>query len=142
MIDSLILRTAVRALFSLVLLFSLFITLRGHNQVGGGFAGGLIAAAAFSLLSFSERAGSVARLVPWGPRRLSVVGLALIATSALLPLAAGNAVLEGLWLSLHVGGGEPLHLGTPLLFDLGVYALVTGAVLTVLVALERDEGML
>ena len=47
MMLSTILRTATRFMLPLLLQFSLFLLLRGHNEPGGGFAGGLVAAAAF-----------------------------------------------------------------------------------------------
>ena len=46
-------RSATRALMPLLLLFSLFLLLRGHNQPGGGFVGGLVAAAAFALYAIA-----------------------------------------------------------------------------------------
>ena len=48
-VNSPILRTATRLLMPLLLLFAVFLLLRGHNEPGGGFVGGLVAAAAFAL---------------------------------------------------------------------------------------------
>ena len=44
--DSLILRTAVRFLVPMLLVLSVMVLLRGHNEPGGGFVGGLLAAGA------------------------------------------------------------------------------------------------
>jgi multicomponent Na+:H+ antiporter subunit B len=58
---SLILKTTARFLMPFLLLFSVFLFLRGHNEPGGGFTGGLVAAAAFALYSIAfgaeKRAG-------------------------------------------------------------------------------------
>mgnify|MGYP000273018052 CR=1 FL=1 len=59
---SLILQTATRALLPLLLLFSLFILLRGHNEPGGGFIGGLLAAGGLSLYTLGFDAAAAGRL--------------------------------------------------------------------------------
>ena len=52
--NSLLLRTAARFLVTLLLLFSIFLLLRGHNEPGGGFVGGLVAAGAFALYGLAS----------------------------------------------------------------------------------------
>ena len=69
----LILRTATTWLMPVLLLFSLFLLLRGHNEPGGGFAGGLVAAAAFVLLSVSSGVKVARGALPVDPRSLIVV---------------------------------------------------------------------
>ena len=63
--DSPIFRTAARLLMPLLLLFSVFLLLRGHNEPGGGFVGGLVAAAAFALyaIAFGTRRARQALVV-------------------------------------------------------------------------------
>jgi multicomponent Na+:H+ antiporter subunit B len=72
---SLILSTAARYLLPLLLLFSLFILVRGHNEPGGGFIGGLIAAAAFALNAIAFDAGTTRRTLRLDPRMLIPIGL-------------------------------------------------------------------
>ena len=48
-VNSLVFRTTTRAVTPLLLAFSLFMLLRGHNEPGGGFIGGLLAVTAFAL---------------------------------------------------------------------------------------------
>ncbi|HYI68762.1 MAG TPA: MnhB domain-containing protein [Skermanella sp.] len=71
MMDSLILRTATRLLLSLMLLFSFFILLRGHNEPGGGFIGGLIAASAFALHSIAFGPRALRDLLVFDPRSIA-----------------------------------------------------------------------
>ena len=63
-VNSPIFRTAARLLMPLLLLFSVFLLFRGHNQPGGGFVGGLIAAAAFALYAHRLRRAACAAGAP------------------------------------------------------------------------------
>jgi multicomponent Na+:H+ antiporter subunit B len=133
---SVILSTAIRLLLPLLLLFSVFMLLRGHNEPGGGFVGGLVAAAALALYALAEGAGQARRLLKFDPRSLIVAGLTLALLSGILPLLIGEPLLTGLWFPspLPVLG----HVGTPLLFDLGVYLLVAGMALLIVLSLMEE----
>ncbi|MGA0173242.1 MAG: Na+/H+ antiporter subunit B, partial [Phycisphaerales bacterium] len=122
---STILRTATRFLLPLLLLFALVIFLQGHNKPGGGFVGGLVAAAAFSLHALAFDARETRRMLVVDLRTLIGAGLLVALASAIMPLFVGQPFFKGLWTSVEIGGNE-LHLGTPLLFDLGVFLLVVG----------------
>ncbi|MEL7087008.1 MAG: MnhB domain-containing protein, partial [Planctomycetota bacterium] len=63
--NSLLLRTAVKLIFPLVLIFSAYIAIKGHNEPGGGFIGGLMAAVAFLLYRMTHGRGALVRLLPW-----------------------------------------------------------------------------
>lgn len=141
MATSLILRTAAILLVALMLLFSLFLLLRGHNEPGGGFLGGLMAAAALVLLGIAEGPGVVRATLRMAPLRLALAGLALAIAAGLMAALAGAPFLTGLW--VFIGATEEskgLALGTPLLFDIGVYLLVLGAVAAILLNLEEDTA--
>lgn len=134
--NSTILRTATRFLLPLLLLLALLIFLQGHNKPGGGFIGGLVAAAAFSLHALAFDARATRRLLGIDLRTLIGAGLLVALSAALLPLAFGKPFFQGLWTEVEIDGNL-LHLGTPLLFDLGVFLLVVGiAMLMVLTLLE------
>jgi multicomponent Na+:H+ antiporter subunit B len=133
---SLILATAIRLLLPLMLLFSLFLLLRGHNEPGGGFVGGLVAAAAFALYSLAHGAREGRRLLRLEPLRLVAAGLLISLASGLVPLLAGQPFLTALWSSVPA----PVigHAGTPLLFDVGVYLLVAGVALLIIFTLMEE----
>ena len=133
---SLILSTATRAIFPLMLLFSVFILLRGHNEPGGGFVGGLVAATAFVLYALAYDVARARDALRVDPRSLVAAGLALACSAGLLGLLAGQPFMTGQWLAtpLPVVG----KLGTPVLFDLGVYFVVLGVVLTMVFALAEE----
>jgi multicomponent Na+:H+ antiporter subunit B len=139
--DSIIVRTAARLMLPLLILFSIFLLLRGHNAPGGGFAGGLVAAAAIILLALAGGLRDAEAILPAAMARyLMPLGLLLAGGSAVLPLLAGKAFMEGLWLE-DVHSSSILsnaELGTPVLFDVGVYVVVVGMVLTVVLRLIAE----
>jgi multicomponent Na+:H+ antiporter subunit A len=126
-------RTAARGLMPLLLLFSVFLLMRGHNEPGGGFVGGLIAAAAFALygIAFGVRRARQALLV--SPLILLGAGLLVALVSGLPAVLSGEPFLAALWTS------GPLEVGTPLLFDVGVYLVVTGVVLMMIFSLAEES---
>lgn len=137
MTDSLILRSAARLLLPLLLLFSVFLLLRGHNEPGGGFAGGLVAAAAFTLLTIATDVPTTRRTLRMSPRIFMGAGLLTAIASGVAGLVGGGAFLTGLWADVPLPGGAKLAVGTPLLFDVGVYLVVVGVVLTIVLSLAE-----
>jgi len=135
--NSIILRTAIRFLMPLLILFSWFLLVRGHNQSGGGFAGGLVAAAAFALYSLSYNANEARRVLKISPAVLIASGLLVAVLSGLIGLLAGQPFLTGLWTYVTIPGFGALEVGTPVLFDIGVYLLVFGITITLVFSLEE-----
>lgn len=139
MVFSLILRVTTRLLIPLLLLFSIFLLLRGHSEPGGGFVGGLVAASAFVLYAFSRGNKQAAEVLYAAPRTLLAVGLGCALGSGLLALGLGEPFLKSLWTELTFPLGIHYDLGTTLLFDIGVFAVVVGTVLLMVFSLE-DRG--
>lgn len=138
---SLILDEADRWLFLVVLLVSVYLTFRGHNAPGGGFIGGLVASAAFVLRYLAQRQ-SVDRIYDvFKPPVILGVGLSTSVITGLIPVLLGDSFLEShIWrIQLPIFGD--VKVVSSMFFDLGVYLLVVGVVLSVLVALgvNQDE---
>lgn len=134
-----ILRPATEFLFPLMLLFSLFLLLRGHNAPGGGFSGGLVAAGAFVLHAIAFGVEVARRSLRVDPRILAAAGLLLAAGSGVIGWVQGTFFLEGVWWSsLELGSHFKISLGTPLLFDFGVYLTVLGGSLVIMFALMEE----
>ena len=133
---SLILQTASRYLMVLLVIFSVFILLRGHNEPGGGFVGGLLIAGAFALYGLAYEPKAARRLLRFDPRTIIGVGLVTAAGSGLVAVWNGQPFLTGLWLPYPI----PFlgKLGTAFFFDLGVYLVVLGTTLLVLLTLEEE----
>lgn len=137
--NSLILRTVSRFLVGLMLLFSIFLLLRGHNEPGGGFIGGLVAAAGIIVYGIADGPAAVRNILRVDPRAIAMTGLLAAIVAGLIAALSGAPFLTGLWTFI---GATPtdkgLALGTPLLFDIGVYLVVIGGVLGMVIALEEE----
>ncbi|MGB1252081.1 MAG: Na+/H+ antiporter subunit B [Candidatus Promineifilaceae bacterium] len=134
---SLILSTATRFLLPLLLLFSIFVLLRGHNDPGGGFIGGLVASAAFALYALAFDVRAARRALRISPRTLIASGLCLALMSGLFPLFIEAPFMKGLQaeVTLPVIG----HPSVPLFFDTGVYFVVIGVVVTIVFTFFESE---
>jgi len=156
-VTTIILRTVTRLTVPIVIVVSIALFLQGHNAPGGGFIAGVLTAAGLALiyiaygLDFLEedvlgREGGgrgeahISHGVVDDYRRLFAVGLALAAgsgiTSILLaPLLydyTGNFMEQGFVILHHVPLYGEVELASAVVFDLGVYFVVVGALLTVL----------
>ncbi len=137
--DSIIVRTATRAILPLLLLFAVFLFLRGHNAPGGGFIGGLVAAAAIILLALAGGLRYAEAVFPIAQAQLTLaLGLLIACLAAIIPLFLGQPLMTGLWPEITIPGlGE---IGTPFIFDLGVFLVVVGMTLIVVLHLiEKVE---
>ena len=132
-VNSPVFRTAARLLMPLLLVFSVFLLLRGHNEPGGGFVGGLVAAAAFALyaIAFGVRRAREALFVK--PMTLLGAGLLIALLSGLPAVLRGQPFLTALW------APGSLPLGTPALFDVGVFLVVAGVVLMMIFSLAEES---
>jgi multicomponent Na+:H+ antiporter subunit B len=131
-----ILQTAARLLMPLLLLFAVFLLLRGHNQAGGGFVGGLVVAASFVLYSIAFGVDAARRALLVRPSTLLGVGLLVAFVSGLPAVVAGHAFMTALWATVSAGS-TLIAVGTPLVFDVGVFLAVIGVVLTIVFTLTE-----
>jgi multisubunit Na+/H+ antiporter MnhB subunit len=138
---SVVLTETVNGLTPVLLLFSIFLTLRGHNAPGGGFSGGLVMGMTVVLRYLA--AG------PRGVRTLRVDPIVLIGVGLLIALTVGlgSLVADGTFLASTIWKFDVVMLGelkivSSSLFDIGVHVLVVGVVMAILVALaEADDEM-
>lgn len=136
--NTIIFRTVAPYFTSLMVLFSIFVLLRGHNEPGGGFIGGLIAASAFAIYGIACGVQPVRRALYFHPMAISGFGLLLAAAAGLPSIVERVPFLTGLWTFPSVGAVE-IALSTPMLFDIGVYLVVVGAITSIALALEERE---
>ncbi|WP_058833821.1 MnhB domain-containing protein [Luteimonas abyssi] len=123
---ALILTVAARAIYPLMLLVSAWILLRGHNEPGGGFIGGMVAVSATAMLAVAHGADVAMGRMPGGAMRLATAGVLLSLISGLPALFLGLPYMTHLWGTLPLGFTD-VDVSTVLLFDIGVFAAVWGA---------------
>jgi multicomponent Na+:H+ antiporter subunit B len=134
---SVILSTASKYLLPLLLIFSFFLLLRGHNEPGGGFVGGLVAAAAYALYFIGNGVDEAEKLLKIDPIKLIAIGLFIALISTVPALFVGKDFMTGIWLKTNfpvIG-----KIGTPLIFDVGVYLLVLGIALKIIFSLAEED---
>ena len=136
---SLILRTAARFMLPLLLLFSIFVLLRGHDEPGGGFIAGLIASVAVALYLFAFDVERTRSLVGMEPRVMIGWGLLAATISGIPAVFVGEPFFTALWWPIEVPVLGEVKLSTPLVFDIGVYLVVLGTILTIVLALAEAE---
>lgn len=129
-----ILHAATRLLMPLLLLFAIFLLLRGHNAPGGGFVAGLVVSAAFVLHSIASGVAASRRALLVDTSTLLGVGLLIAFASGLPAVLAGRPFLTAWWTTVGVAPAATA-IGTPLLFDVGVCLTVIGVVLTIVFSL-------
>lgn len=136
--NTLIFRTLAPLITATMIVFSIFVMLRGHNEPGGGFIGGLIAASAIAIYGIAAGPVAVRAAIRIDPLAIAGFGVLLSALSGMISLVYGVPYLTGIWTYLPLGEPE-IALSTPLVFDIGVYFVVFGTFSAIGLALE-DNG--
>ena len=131
-----ILQTAARFLMPLLLLFAVFLLLRGHNQPGGGFIGGLVVAASFVLYSIAFGVDAARRALLVRPSTLLGIGPLVALVSGLPSIVQGRPFMSAVWTTIG-SGSAAIDVGSPLIFDVGVFLAVIGVVLTIVFTLAE-----
>lgn len=129
---STLLAQSARPVYWIMLAAAAWILLRGHNEPGGGFIGGLVAVAGSSLLAITLGVPVARRLQPLASLQLAMTGVGLALLAGLIGATAGLPYLTHLWASVG--------LSTVMLFDLGVFCAVWGAFTGYIYALLDDGG--
>lgn len=138
-INDVILRTASKGLAFIIFTFSFFIFLAGHNNPGGGFIGGLIAAGGLVLLTLAFGTRVVRLILPVDYRILTATGLLIAVLTGV-----GSFIFDVPFLT-HTFGHVDLpifgetELATATIFDLGVYFTVIGVAMTIILTIGEDE---
>ncbi|AHM03010.1 Na(+) H(+) antiporter subunit B [Roseibacterium elongatum DSM 19469] len=139
MVNSIILNAATRLLVALLLLFSVFMLLRGHNLPGGGFIGGLIGSTGFILYAIAQGAEATRAALRVEPQNIAMIGLGIALCAGGYAVFFGDAFFTGQWWFIgETEDDKGLPISSVLVFDIGVYLVVFGSILTLVLALEEE----
>jgi len=132
---NIILEKIVSLFMKVMLIFSVYLLLRGHNNPGGGFIGGIIASTGFIFYTIIFGTNSLQKIIKIKPQTFIGIGLFLVLIAAMLPTFFSTEILTGLWIEARIPVLGTLHAGTPLIFDTGVYGVVIGVILTIIISI-------
>jgi multicomponent Na+:H+ antiporter subunit B len=146
-------RTVTRVVFPLILLTALALLFQGHNFPGGGFIAGVLTAAGFALvyivygrafvrdelLGRSGDDATTGSAIVGDYLDVFTLGLALAAGSGVVAMLFGRSFLSQVVVFLHdLPVYHELEVASAFVFDLGVYFVVVGALLTVLAVVGAE----
>ncbi|MGQ1788144.1 MULTISPECIES: MnhB domain-containing protein [unclassified Saccharicrinis] len=134
--NSIILQIASKYLKIIFLSFAFIALYRGHNYPGGGFIGGLLASLYIVYDSLAFTSQQIKKKLRVRPESYMGMGLTCALLSFLPSLLTGAPLMKGTWLSLNIAMLGEIKLGTPLLFDIGVFFTVMGVTLMFLFTLS------
>lgn len=137
-LPSVILRAIARLTLHLMLLFSVYLLLRGHNAPGGGFIAGMLTAVAIILQMVAFDLRTFLQEIPWNPLRIVISGLAIAALTGLGALCFGYPFLTSAFGHVHLPVIGEVELVTAVLFDFGVYLVVVGTTLGIIRTIAED----
>ncbi len=135
---SVVLEVVTRILFHTILVFSLYLLFSGHNEPGGGFAGGLVAGLALVLRYLAGGRYELGEAAPIAPGLVLGAGLLFAGCTGVGGLLLGAEVLQTAILETTLPVLGDVKLVTSLFFDCGVYLIVVGLVLYVLRSLGAE----
>ena len=130
-----ILRTVARFAIPLTVWVSFVIFMQGHNLPGGGFIAGVMAGAAGAVYLLAFGTTRAAR-VPWW--KISIIGLLLSVITGTVPFLLGRPYMQHAIWHFEVPVIGPYELPTATFFDLGIYLIVFGTLMTVFIELAQE----
>jgi multicomponent Na+:H+ antiporter subunit B len=138
MTGSVFFKFLARLMMPVLLLFSLALLLRGHNEPGGGFVGGLVGASSIVLMTLAYGAEDVRERLRIDFLRAMFYGLAIALAAGLVGLLFGEAFQDAFWWKPFIQGVGRLEVGTPLLFDVGVYVVVFSVTCSIVMSMAEE----
>ena len=136
--ESIILQVVARLMFHTVVLFSVYLLFSGHDAIGGGFAGGLVAGLALTVRYLAGGRRELDAAAPVDAGLLLGTGLLVAVGAGITALLLGGEVLQSAVLDLHLPLLGDVHLATSIVFDTGVYLIVVALVMEILRSLGRE----
>ncbi len=134
---NLILRTVARFAIPLTVWVSIVIFMQGHNMPGGGFIAGVMAGAAGAMYLLAFGTTRAARF-PWW--KISILGLMVSVVTGTVPFLLGRPYMQHAIWHFDLPAIGLYELPSATFFDLGVYLIVLGTLMTIFVELAQEGG--
>jgi len=138
---SFILNKIAKYLFVFINVVALYLLLKGHNEPGGGFIAGIASALSIIFLTMTLDIKDVKRIIRLEPMNLAILGLILAYGTSLAPVFFNKPFLFHKMFHIYVPILGDLHVGTPMLFDLGVYFVVVGVTSKMILTFSSSVNM-
>lgn len=135
---SLILNRIARVVIHILILFSIFLLFKGHNEPGGGFIAGLMASVSIVLIYITYDIETVKKFMPVSYPAMIALGLTFAAGMGLGGVVLGYPFLTQTFDYFQIPLIGEIELATALIFDIGVFLTVVGA--TLLIISSIGEG--
>lgn len=120
-------------IIQIMILLSILLVIKGHNLPGGGFIGGLVAASANALYIFANEVPP--KIFDRYSPIVCALGVIFIITSVFMGLVEHQQLFQGVWIKFD-GLPSAIKIGSPLIFDFGIYTIVVGAITWLLAEFE------
>jgi len=137
-VTSVVLQNSLQLVLPLTLLFAAYMSLKGHNEPGGGFIAGLIASVGLLIYRMGFGPEALYKLFPLHPRRLVVVGLTIALLTSITPLLFNEPLLTSRAGVLGLPGSHSIHYATAAIFDVGVLLVVIGVTVGIILRLSEE----
>ncbi|UTR14338.1 Na(+)/H(+) antiporter subunit B [Salipaludibacillus sp. LMS25] len=134
------LHVITRIVAFIILAFSIFLFFAGHNNPGGGFIGGLMTASALVLLFLSFDIKTIKKVLPFNYAKIIASGLLLAVLTGMVGMFLGRPFLKQFFKYYEFPILGETELTTALPFDLGIYLVVVGFTLLVILTVAEDDS--
>jgi len=135
--NSPLLRSVAKLILPPAILYSVYLLTRGHNLPGGGFIAGLLTASAVVLQYVADGRRLTSSGAPTSPEILIGLGLLLAIGTGIGSMLLSYPFLTSAFAHVEIPVLGDFELATAMLFDIGVYLVVTGVTITILLAIEE-----
>ncbi|MBR0645617.1 monovalent cation/H+ antiporter subunit A [Plastoroseomonas hellenica] len=129
----------MRLLFPAIGVIAIYLLLRGHDLPGGGFVAGLTFSVAIILQYMAGGARWVEDRLRVHPLRWMAAGLLLAAGTGIGAAVFGRPFLTSFFAYADLGWLGKLPMASAMVFDIGVFALVFGATVLILIAIAHQS---
>lgn len=137
--NDMMIQTSMRLITLIVFAFSFYLFFAGHNSPGGGFIGGLMTASAILVLYLAFDKKKINKAIRINYTTIIGVGLLLAVVTGMVSMFFDYPFLTHFFGYFHFPVFGEVELTTALPFDLGVYLVVVGAAMSIILAIAKDD---